>query len=551
MALDPAIVTNEPPSSQSPVAPRHSTGRTRAALGLFLLLVVGYYWFFFSAGRLSSWPDWGHFYDTQAEGFRAGHLYTTELPHPRLLRLPNPYDYANNSLWTWDYSLYDRRLYLYWGLTPAAALALIKSALRLTAPVGDSVITFSFLCLRLLAGSLLIRALAQRFAPVPPRWALWLALLVFAVAHPTPFLLARPAIYEAALTGGASFVVCAYYFAFRWLGGAPAAQLRWLAAASASLGLAGTTRPSLLPAAALFTLLLFARSAIELLPRVWRQLRGHSPAAAAGAEGAPGRALLRAGAAAFLPFSALTLLHLLVNQLRFGSWKEFGVSYQLGIPFNIGPSYLLANAWNYSFHPWHISCRFPFLMPRWHETVPPQFHLPSWLAIPEGYYGYEPLTGLVNALPFCWLLLAFPLAAIWTRWRGPSWSLSAEQRSYWRWFGAILLAVTLVSSVPILMLFAFSMRYEAEFASGIILLSCLAGWRWLSLPRSRVGRGLVNIAYGGVALLSVALAAPFGFTGYYDLFRNNNPALFTRLQETLSTCPASAGGCPTMRGCGP
>jgi hypothetical protein len=333
--------------------------------------------------------------------------------------------------------------------------------------------------------------------------------------------------------------VWAYYFAFRWLAQAPVqAQLRWLACSSACLGLAGTTRPSLLPAAALFTVLLFAHALLTQSPPPWRQpawpeLRG----------------LLRRGAAAFLPFTALTVAHLTVNHLRFGSWQEFGVSYQLGIPFAIGPRFLLANAFNYLFHPWHTSCRFPFLMPRWHEQVPLQYHFPSWLTVPEGYYGYEPLTGLVNAVPLCWLLLLLPLGLLWARWRRHGRPANAGERAAWRWFYAIVVAVTLVSSVPVLMLFAFSMRYEAEFVSGLLVLSILAGWRWLSLPESTLGRRAARVAFAGVALASILVAAPFGFIGYYDSFQMHNPALFARLQQSLSTCPASQGGCPTMRGC--
>lgn len=559
---------NEPTGLSLPVP-----WRAPMAWALFALLVVGYYWFFISTGHFSYWPPSTHFYDTQAEGFRAGQLHTTLTPDPRLLRAANPYDYANRGLWVWDYSLYRGRLYLYWGLTPAAALAFVKSLLGMQVAVADSVLVFTFLCLRVLAGSLLIVSLARRFTPAPPRWAVGAALLVFALAHPTPFLLARPAIYEAALTGGACFVVFAYYFAFRWLSaGVASSQLRWLAAGSACLGLAGTTRPSLLPAAALFTLLLFARAVAQLGPGLWQQLSAGSAEVGSGAHvpvspttgsakapapaaprawREPLRALLRCGAAAFLPFSVPTLVHLVVNHLRFDSWREFGVSYQLGIPFDIGPRYLLANAFNYLFHPWHTSCRFPFLLPRWHETWPLQYHLPSWIGVPEGYYAYEPLTGLINALPFCWLLLLLPLGLGWARWRRRTWQISAEQRSAWRWLEGIVIAVTIASSIPILMLFAFSMRYEAEFASGVLLLSCLAGWRWLALPQSNAGRRIASSAYGGLALLTIAVAAPFGFVGYFDSFQLNNPPLFSLLQEALSTCPASQGGCPTMRGCAP
>ena len=105
------------------------------ALGfaLALVLITTYYVFVSTAGQFDQWPELGidhpYFYDSQAEGFRAGHLYTTLAPHPELLRRPDPYDLRNIDVWYWDYSLYREHLYLYWGLAPAVLLAAIKSLL--------------------------------------------------------------------------------------------------------------------------------------------------------------------------------------------------------------------------------------------------------------------------------------------------------------------------------------------------------------------------------------------------------------------------------------
>jgi hypothetical protein len=497
-------------------------------LAAFLAIVSGYYTFVISAGHFSFWPDQGRdppaYYDTQAEGFRAGHLYTTQLPNPALLRVPDPHDYRHRALWTWDYSLYDGHLYLYWGLTPALLLALAKTLLRVDAPVRDAVLVFAFLLGRLLAGCLLIRALARRFTPAPPAWSVWLALLVFAVAHPTPFLLARPAVYEAALSAGACFLTLASYFGFTWLfSDRPAARVRGLAAASLCLGLAGTCRPSLLPAGvALLALLLsfgLQRSNALHWPPKW------------------GRSAVRVSAAAALPFTALVLSHLLVNQLRFGSWQEFGVHYQLGIPFDMSARYVPANLWSYAFHPLHRSCRFPFLISCWHHDFPAGHYLPSWLPAPEGYYVFEPLAGFLRAVPFSWLISALLLAFVWRRRQRARVPAPAGADARWRWFGVLLALSTVAAALPILMMFAFSMRYEAEFLSSVLLLATLGGWALLRLPRSKLGAGLAKVSYCGLAVSSALIGVAYGFSGYFQLFATQHPELFAPLQEQLSVCP--------------
>ena len=81
--------------------------------------------------------------------------------------------------------------------------------------VGDNGLVFGFCVLRLIAGTLLIRDVARGAARRPPRWAVALAMLVFALASPTPYTLARAGVYEAAIMGGASFMVAGLYLGHR------------------------------------------------------------------------------------------------------------------------------------------------------------------------------------------------------------------------------------------------------------------------------------------------------------------------------------------------
>lgn len=500
--------------------------RWLGALGLALALVAitSYYAFVGTAGHFDRWPDqridYPYFYDSQAQGFRAGHLYTTMEPSPELLSRPDPYDLRNIDVWNWDYSLYREHLYLYWGLAPAVLLAAVKSLLRIDSPVNDAALVASFLLGRVLAGAGLLRLLARQVTPTPPRWSVWLAWLVFALAHPTPFLLARPAVYEAALSGGACFLTAALWAGFSWLFSEPARTWR-LVLASVCLALAGTCRASLLPVAALILVLILAFG--------FRRVHCGDTAYLERASPWPrwlGPSQLRWGAAALLPFGALVSAHLIVNQLRFGSWREFGVRYQLGAPFQMSVRYVAANLWHYLFHVLEWYCQFPFLFARWTNTLPPNHDLPSWLPAPHHYRSVEPIVGVLSAVPFLWLL-----AAPWITARSRRRGAGAPAAVWW-----ILGCATAGAAIPVLMLFSFSMRYEAEFMSPLLLLATLGGWSLLSVGEGRAA-WLTRSLYAGLAGLSLLMGVTYGFSGYFGLFGRMNPALYQSLQRQLDLCP--------------
>ena len=488
------------------------------ALGIALtaVAIAAYYVFVCTAGRFDQWADEHDdhfFYDSQAQGFRARHLYTSNPPNPELLSRDDPYDPRNRDVWSWDYSLYGEHLYLYWGLAPALLLAAVKSLLRVESPVSDSALVLTFLIGRGLAGAGLIRLLARQFMPSPPRWSVWLAWLVFALAHPTPFLLARPTVYEGALSAGSCFLTAALWAGCSWLFSEGARSWR-LAAASLCLALAGTSRASLLPTgAALLVLLLISGfwrvSSIQWPPRF-------------------GRSELRWLVAASLPFGVLVSVHLLVNQLRFGSWTEFGANYQLGIPFEMGVRFVPANLWHYLFHTpsWH--CDFPFLIPRWAQKLPSNHDLPSWLPAPDGYRAVEPVVGVLSAVPFLWLIAV----ALLRRGIGSRPNTGSPR---WRAVWILLISPTVTSAPPVLMLFSVSMRYEAEFMSPLLLLAALGGWSLFS-GGGRIARGLARTLYVALAAFSVLIGVSYGFTGYFDTFESLNPGLFKSLQQHLDLC---------------
>lgn len=493
--------------------------RRSAPLAGFLLVVTAIYVFIISAGTWTHWRTWTVFYDAQAEGFRQGHLYLREVPSAALRALRNPYDPANMPLWRWDHVYFAGHFYVYWGLVPALLLAAFKGIFHVHGPIGDDLIVFLFFVGRLLMGTLLVRGLAARAEPRPPGWAVWLAAAVFAIAYPTPYLLARAGVYEGAIVGGACFMLTGLYLAFRGIVGfEPRAAARWLAAASVAFGLAAGTRVSLFPTvAALVCFTGFVR---------WR------------IEGGARDRLWRIGLWACGPAAALAFGHLLLNRLRFGAWTEFGANYQLGWPLmTVGLRFVIPNLFAYLFVPPTHSCTFPFLFGNWNTT---RLLAPAWLTWPPDHQTSEPNVGLLSVVAFAWLAVGgLWLAA--TRWRArgrTSYVASRSPAAVWadRWIWGSLVLYVVGSAAPLLPLSGTTVRYEADFASGVLLIATLVGWRFIAAPASRAGRTTAATLYLLLAVSTVLAGGLFGFSGYFEHFKRNNPTLLHRLEKVLSLC---------------
>jgi hypothetical protein len=491
-----------------------------APIWLFLALVVAFYVFILSAGTWTHWRTWTVFYDAQAEGFRRGHLYLPEVPSAALQALPNPYDPAKMQVWRWDHVYYRGHFYVYWGLVPPLLLAIFKSIFHVKELIGDELVVFAFFVGRLLAGTLLIRALAARAVPRPAGWAAWLALAVFALGHPTPYLLARGGVYEGAIIGGVCFMVAGLYLGLRGISARrPAAADGWLAAASTAFGLAAGCRISLYPAVvALVCFTTWAR---------WR------------IEGGDRRRLLYVGLAACGPAAALTLAHLFVNHLRFGAWTEFGARYQLGLQLLFGWRFLLPDVFAYFFCPPTHSCVFPFLFGNWNTA---RALAPAWLTLPVDYQTKEPTIGLLVVAAFAWLALAGLVLAATRRWKRRAGGVAAARPAaeVWegRWISGALVLYTVGSAAPLLVMSGTTMRYEADFASGLLLLAALFGWRLLAAPASRAGRASAGTLYVVLAVGTIVAGGLLGFTGYFEHFKRHNPMLIHELEQALSVCRA-------------
>ena len=184
-------------------------------LAALVLLAEAVHLFYASTGTFERFETHTRLYDLLAEGFRAGHLYLNVKPAPQLLAAANPFDPANMGYWIWDTSYHRGHFYIYFGPLPALLLAAIKVLFRIpaTTAIGDQFVVIPFFAMTLVCGALLVTRMARRLFVGVPSYLIALAVAVFAFANPTPFMLLRPGVYEAAICSGQAFVLLGLLFA--------------------------------------------------------------------------------------------------------------------------------------------------------------------------------------------------------------------------------------------------------------------------------------------------------------------------------------------------
>jgi hypothetical protein len=221
------------------------------------------------------------------------------------------------------------------------------------------------------------------------------------------------------------------------------------------------------------------------------------------------------------------------NKVRFGSWTDFGVDYQMtSLKASWTGRFVLPNLYSYLFRTPRFSCTFPFISTQWYVFGA----FPRSFSIPSGYAISEPVMGLAWLSPYFALgavalvsLLAWSVRAIRAGSVNP-----ARVAVHWATFCALTLATA--GGVAALGMPLATMRYTGDVSTGLSSLSLLG--LFLGLTRLQHGRPLVYRAFIALVLILAAytIAAGFlsGVEGYYGQFRNNNPRIYRAWAEYLS-----------------
>ena len=491
----------------------------RLRMWLVVLPILGcltfYYIFLATAGTYRNTTFSSNYYNHMSEGFRHGHLYIQETPSAALLAKPNPFDSSNFSLWFWDASLYKGRYYLYWGPVPALLLLLFKGIARYHGTIIDQWPTLLFMLGRLYAGAAILLRLSHYVRTKMPAWFVGLSILIFGLASPTPFIVARPHIYEACLAAGQCFLFWGLYSALCGIINANRRVVLYLLAGILWALAIGSRVTSLIPVPLMvLTTLLFT----------WlRSDRAIRP-------------VLRPMLAISVPVALAIGGYALYNYLRFESVFEFGLKYQVTLQrFFTSRQFIVPNIFSYLFAPVVWSCKFPFVISL---TYRPLSSLITW---PPGYQNFERVAGMFTTSYWTWLVVipVWRILAAALRFirKGAQVSPSAlASIEVWLSFCSVAL---ILSMWPALGLWEASMRYLDDALGGVLLLSIFAGL-WLLRQSSKLKRLAnrfgVRFVLLALGLLTCFVGAFSGIATYYDTFKQDNPALYASLEKSLSVC---------------
>jgi hypothetical protein len=472
----------------------------RAALLATVVLAPLYLWTASAGLPFGIGEEHGGPYDLLGRALLHGQLHLEVTPRPELFELPDPYLPGRNAhLRLHDASLYEGRYYLYFGVVPAL-VAFVPWRLLVGSDLPEPLAAAAFALGAFLFAALALGRLVHDHLPVPTR-RLFLALVVLGLANTTLFLLRSPHVYEVVICAGLFFVAAAVWLL---LTAGPRPGIARLVLVGLALGLAVGCRPNLIVVA-------------PLLPFLLR------PAA----PGAARAGWLRVAAAIAGPFAVCLVLLGLYNHARFGSWTEFGTTYQL-----IGASRVLRfdlravlpSLYYLFLAPPAVGREFPFLVPfhEWSLSRPPF----------DGYFVDQHTTGALVHSPFLLVLMAAP----WILRRAPLQERAVLVRRLVVLLGAGCL-------LPVATSFAFAsvaMRFEADFLT-LLMLPALFLWLALPacLPAARLPRlrAVAALVFGWSALAAVLLS----LTGASDDLRGRNPELYAALERRAQPLEVALG----------
>ena len=494
-----------------------SQGR-QAGLAAVLLgagILVVYVWYV-SVGHWTAWPGTTGDYDMLAQAFQHGHPYLLVTPPPALLKLADPYVFTSRRGISipWDVSLYDGKYYIYWG--PMPAVVLIFFHLFHPKAIGDEVLVFVFVSGAFLFEALLLLRMRTRFFP-DVGWGYILPGIVMAgLANPLPWLLNRPAVYEAAIAGGQFFLLAGLYWGMCAVEG-PRFHLWNGVVASAFWLFAVASRLTLAPAA-IFLLLATAWRALRLVTHV--------------------RNKLSALAAVFLPFSAGLACLGWYNKIRFGSWLETGNRYQLtGNTAQVTGSNIFSlsniayNLQNYLINPYRTMTIFPFVKPEWGGI---SIFFPVRGSI---YSNSEQVSGMIPTIPYV-LLAIIPVlyllgcsALFLARSCHKTLPVRIQLRDgFFNWTTFTLTGTLLCAFGPVLLYMTSYMRYLADGVPLLVLLATLGFWQGAQYLIKMPGfQRLFVLLVVLLVLMSAVISLLLAVTGYEARFEHLNPVLFDQL----------------------
>lgn len=483
---------------------------------LWAAIFVIYAWFA-TYGNFTTWDHTSRYFERLADAFQERHLYIDINPGSAFLQSANPYDPKTRAPFSddiWDMSLYDGKLYAYWGPIPALAILPLQSLLNVQ--VSDLYITFFFAAGLLVFNSLIILKFSRLFFPQVGIYHIAVAIIMSGLSLPILWNMSAPYVYAAAVCAGAFFMMGGIYFTIAGLEHTPTLR-------HGSLFVAGTFFACAVGARALQALSVFFVAILILLwiGRAFTPVFRRTEA-------------LIALSSFFAPLVVGAILIGWYNWARFDSPLEFGVQYMITTydlvrnkALIFKPDYFLLNLYAYLLQPFTWNAGFPFLKP---VALSETLHRLK-IAQPYLYYGGR-ITGILFSAPILMLGIVPLVSAIRSATRKTG---EFSQNKFYVFIIFLLAGTFLAGFVSLLFYFTAQTRFQTDTISQMVLLAILGYWsiirspkRWGPIPASAPSI-LLNLLIGFTVAAGLLLAV----TGETDRLETLNPGLFTAILSAL------------------
>ena len=502
-----------------------SSARRKRRIDLFLafamLFTVGVLTWIVSIGTWFDWPDTTHYFHLQAQGFTSGQLHLLVEPSDQVLLLADPYTYENRNEipYLWDVSLFDDNYYLYWGPTPGIITAALESLLK--TDIGDQFLAYFFTIGAIAFSLLALRLIWNRYFQSLAAWTVMPLAFLICLGNPAPWLLGRPAVYEAAIASGQFFFMGGLLWFLLGLSPGNRRNLFNTMSGVFFVGALGS-RFTLLPGILILSLVGFVQ--------VLRDDHGKRKVLIT--------FLHRYSIHYGLVFFGLILLAW-YNYARFGNIFEFGHRYQL-TSWGMASSYrdffswrnILPNLYNYFLNGYRTLNVFPFIKPIWGVAG-----IPFLRATAVANYHAEQVAGILITSPII-LVGCLPVflacRKVWAWLDEPEKEtrdvfvrfISDEGNTIYA--GMLVLMISLL--LPLSLISFNSMRYLFDFSLTASLTSAMGiGIIFLSGKISAIFKGFLAILILVLSLYSSFVGILLGITSYGARFEHLNPELFEQI----------------------
>lgn len=450
----------------------------------------------------------GNQYNHLADALLSGSL-SLDLPSsPILDSMENPYDPALRAQLNkearepiyWDYAYYDGSYYCYFGVVPCLLTFLPFKALT-GMHLRTDIVVVAFACLTLAASALLLVELAKKYAKDISLGQYLIGFILLGLSCGVLEQAFLPRIYPIPILSALFFTYMGLYFwikAERQFAQSRTWNKAYLVAGSFSIALTLGCRPQFV----LACLLAFPIFFDEIKQREFFSVRG-----------------IWNTLAVIVPFLIILAPIAWYNWARFGSWTNFGASYNITggdmTSYTFNAVKIMVQFLEYLFLPFQLISSFPYISTI--NTSPLLQKLPMLFTNEPFYAGFMFLTPVTLCL--FGLLLKKPRRALKER-------------------GGLILSVACLAIAAFDIVVASyvsgtNMRYFADFAWLLLIPTVLLLW---SLPSNDGPKGKLNPAIALLSLVGIGLYCwTFLGTDRFGALYIECPTLFNVVKNAVET----------------